>query len=188
MKTSSIVSDRTGNLTITKEQMSSLNQMISSLNKNIALMVNGRNLEDFKTNETAVEQMVELVKDDFIMYNSIIVNMFNLTEKEVNMTRNEFCKAVAKICNNTWVFPSEFKTTSTDGTEMLETLHKDHKDLIDGAINHNKTKTDPSTKKIVEDTHKASEQPMKETMINPELKRMDDMESFSSSLNPDWTR
>ena len=31
---------------------------------------------------------------------------------------------------------------------MLETLHKDHKDLIDGAINHNKNKTDPSTKKV----------------------------------------
>ena len=66
--------------------------------------------------------MAELVKDDFIMYNSIVVNMFNLTEKEVNMTRDEFCKAVAKICNNTWVFPSEFKTTSTDGTEVHCTL------------------------------------------------------------------
>ena len=32
--------------------------------------------------------------------------------------------------------------------QMLETLHKDHKDLIDGAINHNKNKTDPSTKKV----------------------------------------
>ena len=31
---------------------------------------------------------------------------------------------------------------------MLETLHKDHKDLIDDAINHNKNKKDPSTKKV----------------------------------------
>merc|ERR1712008_513856 len=172
---------------LTSEQLSSLNQMINSLNKNLALMVDGRKLEDFKTNETAVAQMAEIVKDDFIMYNSFVVYMFNLTEKDVEMTRDEFCKAVAKICNNTWVFPSEFKTTSTDGTEMLETLHKGHKDLIDGAINHNKNKTDPSTKKIVEDTHKASEQPMKETMKNEGQKRVDDMESFSSALKPDWT-
>ena len=54
--------------------------------------------------------MAEIVKDDFIMYNSFVVYMFNLTEKDVEMTRDEFCKAVAKICNNTWVFPSEFKT------------------------------------------------------------------------------
>ena len=37
--------------------MSSLNQMISMLNENITLMVGGRELEDFKTNETAVEQV-----------------------------------------------------------------------------------------------------------------------------------
>ena len=37
--------------------MSSLNQMISKLNENITLMVGGRELEDFKTNETAVEQV-----------------------------------------------------------------------------------------------------------------------------------
>ena len=31
--------------------------MISMLNENITLMVGGRELEDFKTNETAVEQV-----------------------------------------------------------------------------------------------------------------------------------
>merc|ERR1712203_455059 len=93
-KTSAIVSASSKNLT--KEQMSSLNQMISKLNENITLMVGGRDLEDFKTNETAVEQIAEIVKDDIIMYNSFVVDIFNLTEKEVEMTRDEFCKAVAK--------------------------------------------------------------------------------------------
>ena len=54
-KTSAIVSASSKNLT--KEQMSSLNQMISKLNENITLMVGGRTLEDFKTNETAVKQV-----------------------------------------------------------------------------------------------------------------------------------
>lgn len=184
-KTSAILSASSKNLT--KEQMSSINQMISKLNENITLVVGGRTLEDFKTNETAVKQIAEIVKDDIIMYNSFVVDIFNLTEKEVEMTRDEFCKAVAKICDKTWVLPPEFKTAPTNETEMLETLHKDHKDLIDGAINHNKTKKDPSTKKIVEDTPKASEQPMKETMKNDGQKRMDNMESFSSALKPDWT-
>ena len=31
--------------------------MISKLNENMRLMLGGRNLEDFKTNETAVEQV-----------------------------------------------------------------------------------------------------------------------------------
>ena len=54
-KTSAILSANSRNLT--REQMSSLNQMISMLNENITLMVGGRELEDFKTNETAVEQV-----------------------------------------------------------------------------------------------------------------------------------
>jgi len=184
-KTSAILSANSNNLT--QEQISSLNQMISKLNENITLLVGGRQLEDFKTNETAVEQMAEIVKDDIIMYNSFVVDLFNLTEKDVEMSRAEFCKAVAKICDKTWVFPSEFKTAPTKETKVIETLHKDHKDLIDSAINHSKNKTDNSTKKIVEDTPKAYEQPMKESMKNEGQKRMDNMESFSSALKPDWT-
>ena len=57
-KTSSIVSARSENLT--REQMASLNKMISKLNENIAHMVGGRDLKDFKTNETAVEQVWRL--------------------------------------------------------------------------------------------------------------------------------
>ena len=131
-KTSSYVSTRTGNLT--KEKMSLLNQMIISLNENMKVFREGRTMEEFKSNKTAVEQMAERVKDDFIMYNSFVVNMFHLTEKDVGMTREDFCKAVVKICSNTWVFPSESNTSPTDWTEKLETLHEDHKDMIDGAV------------------------------------------------------
>ena len=66
--------------------------------------------------------MAEIVKDDIIMYNSFVVDIFNLTEKEVEMTRDEFCKAVAKICDKTWVVPSEFKTTPTKETKVNCTL------------------------------------------------------------------
>ena len=62
--------------------------------------------------------MAEIVKDDIIMYNSFVVDLFNLTEKDVEMSRDEFCKAVAKICDKTWVFPSEFKTTPTKETKV----------------------------------------------------------------------
>ena len=62
--------------------------------------------------------MAEIVKDDIIMYNSFVVDLFNLTEKDVEMTRDEFCKAVAKICDKTWVLPAEFKTTPTKETKV----------------------------------------------------------------------
>ena len=136
-KTSSIIKASTGNLT--KEQISSLNQMISKLNENIQIFRGELTMEEFKS-VTAVEQMAEIVKEDIIMYNSFVVHMFNLTEKEVGMTRNDFCQAVAKICAKTWVFPSEFKTKPANETEIIEIIHKDYKDIIDGAINPPKTR------------------------------------------------
>ena len=66
--------------------------------------------------------MAEIVKDDIIMYNSFVVDLFNLTEKDVEMTKAEFCKAVAKICDKTWVLPSEFKTAPTKETKVNCTL------------------------------------------------------------------
>ena len=137
-KTSSIVSARSGDLT--KEQIVSLNRMISKLNENIQVFREDRTIEELISNDTAVEKMEERVKEDFIMYNSFVVHMFNLTEKEVGMTRDEFCKAVPKICAKTWTFPSEFKTTPIHGTEKLYTIHKDHSNMIDGAIKLPKTK------------------------------------------------
>ena len=58
-KTSSIVSARSENLSA--EQKSSLNQMISKINENINEIVGGRTLEEFKFNETAVEQVSNLL-------------------------------------------------------------------------------------------------------------------------------
>ena len=136
-KTSSIVS--TENLT--KEQISSLNQMISKFNENIVIFRGEQTIEEFKSNDTAVKQMAEIGKEDIIMYNSFVVHMFNLTEKEVGMTRNDFCQAVAKICAKTWVFPSEFKTKPTNERKIIEIIHKDYKDIIDGAINPPKTRS-----------------------------------------------
>ena len=98
-------------------------------------------MEEFKSNDTAVKQMAEIGKEDIIMYNSFVVHMFNLTEKEVGMTRNDFCQAVAKICAKTWVFPSEFKTKPTNERKIIEIIHKDYKDIIDGAINPPKTRS-----------------------------------------------
>ena len=168
-KTSTILSARSGNLT--KEQRSSLDQMISKLNENIENVVGGRDLTDFKNNETAVEKMAEVVKDDLINYNSFVVSMFNLTEKEVEMTKDDFCKAVAEICAKTWIYPFEVKTTS--GPEMLKILqkdHKDHKDLINGAMNHTETTKNSNILIIIEGQ-----------------KWLDNMESFSSAMKPDWT-
>ena len=58
-KTSSFVSARSENLSA--EQKSSLNQMISKINENINEIVGGRTLEEFKFNETAVEQVSNLL-------------------------------------------------------------------------------------------------------------------------------
>ena len=134
-KTSSIVNAKSEYLT--KEEISSLNLMISKLNANLK---HGRTVEEFKSYETAVEQMSKIIKDVFVMYNSFIIHTFNLTEKEVAMTRDDFCKAVAKICSKTYVVPSEFKTIPIN-IKVLETLQKEHKYLIDATINHSMTKT-----------------------------------------------
>ena len=53
-KTSTILSARSGNLT--KEQISSVDQMKSKLNEDIKIIIGGRDLEDFKNNETAIEK------------------------------------------------------------------------------------------------------------------------------------
>jgi hypothetical protein len=58
-KTSSFVSERSENLSA--EQKSSFNQMISRINENINEIVGGRTLEEFKFNETAVEQVINLL-------------------------------------------------------------------------------------------------------------------------------
>ena len=58
-KTSSFVSERSENLSA--DQKSSLNQMISKINENINENVGGRTLEEFKFNETAVEQVSNLL-------------------------------------------------------------------------------------------------------------------------------
>ena len=114
--------------------------MISKFNENIQIFRGERTMEEFKSNDTAVKQMAAETVKDLIMYNSFVVHMFNLTEKEVGMTRNDFCQAVAKICAKTWVFPSEFKTKPTNERKIIEIIHKDYKDIIDGAINPPKTK------------------------------------------------
>ena len=58
-KTSSFVSERSENLSA--EEKSSLNQMISKINENVNEIVGGRTLEEFKFNETAVEQVSNLL-------------------------------------------------------------------------------------------------------------------------------
>ena len=62
-KTSSFVSERSENLSA--EQTSSLNEMISRINEKINEIVGGRTLEEFKFNETAVEQVSNLLKYGF---------------------------------------------------------------------------------------------------------------------------
>ena len=57
-KISSIVSERSENLSA--EQKSSLNHMITKINSNIEEVLGGRTLEEFKSNETAVEQVSNL--------------------------------------------------------------------------------------------------------------------------------
>ena len=58
-KTSSFVSERSE--TLSAEEKSSLNQMISKINENVNEIVGGRTLEEFKFNETAVEQVSNLL-------------------------------------------------------------------------------------------------------------------------------
>ena len=58
-KTSSFVSERSENLSA--EEKSSLNQIISKINENVNEIVGGRTLEEFKFNETAVEQVSNLL-------------------------------------------------------------------------------------------------------------------------------
>merc|ERR1711862_15749 len=180
-KTSAIIAARPENLT--SQQVAILNKMVSRMNANITQMVGLRNLEEFRSNTTAVQLVAETVKDDYHIYNNLVIHMLNLTEKDLEITRTDFCLAVPKICDHTYVIPSEFRSLETAATKVEE-LHKGHKDFITTTKTIGlKTTTEGSTTvKIIEESHKEMEKPMKETLKVNIQNQEYNMESLSMGL------
>ena len=77
--------------------------------------------------------MAGIVKNNFKIYNTFVINMFNLTENDLSMTRNQFCLEVPNICNRSYNVHSEFEIPST-ASEKVEELHTEDTELLN-AIN-----------------------------------------------------
>ena len=67
--------------------------------------------------------MAGTVKNNFKIYNTFVINMFNLTENDLGMTRNQFCQEVPNICNRAYNVPSEFEIPSTASEKFEELLN-----------------------------------------------------------------
>ena len=73
--------------------------------------------------------MAGIVKNNFKIYNTFVINMFNLTENDLSMTRNQFCLEVPNICNRSYNVHSEFEIPST-ASEKVEELHTEDTELL----------------------------------------------------------
>ena len=80
--------------------------------------------------------MAGIVKNHFHIYNTFVINMFNLTEKDLGMPRTNFCQEVPSICNRSYNVPSEFEipSTASERFEELEYLHTEDTELLN-AVN-----------------------------------------------------
>ena len=80
--------------------------------------------------------MAGIVKNNFHIYNTFVINMFNLTENDLGMTRIKFCQEVPSICNRSYNVPSEFEipSTASEKFEELEYLHTEDPELLN-AVN-----------------------------------------------------
>jgi hypothetical protein len=80
--------------------------------------------------------MAGIVKNNFHIYNTFVINMFNLTENDLGMTRIKFCQEVPNICNRSYNVPSEFEipSTASEKFEELDYLHTEDTELLN-AVN-----------------------------------------------------
>merc|ERR1712112_238285 len=131
-KTAELVNRMAREDKLTSNQKSALNNMAGILNEKTSQTVGGQSLEQIQRNFTAVVRLSKLIEDQYQTYNSFVVHTLGLTNDNLHLTKDEFCKAVPKICDETYEIPEELKkiVTEADNTEVEE-LHKEDKEIVD---------------------------------------------------------
>ena len=70
----------------------------------------GQTLKELKSNDTANQLVGEVFKENYQIHNNFVSHLLNLTNKMVGITREEFCRTVPKICDQTYEPPLELKS------------------------------------------------------------------------------
>ena len=70
----------------------------------------GQTLKELKSNDTADQLVGEVFKENYQIHNNFVSHLLNLTNKMVGITREEFCRTVPKICDQSYEPPMELKS------------------------------------------------------------------------------
>ena len=70
----------------------------------------GQTLRELKSNDTADQLVGEVFKENYQIHNNFVSHLLNLNNKMVGITREEFCRTVPKICDQTYEPPLELKS------------------------------------------------------------------------------
>ena len=73
-------------------------------------ILDGQTLEELKRNDTSLQLVVEVYKENYQIHNNFVSYLLNLTNEELGMTREEFCRSVPKICDQTYKPPFEYES------------------------------------------------------------------------------
>jgi len=152
---------------ITIDQQVSINHMVRFLNDKTNKIVNGQTLEEITANVTAVREFAKIVEQDLQIYNNFVVHTLGLTKEDLKVTEEVFCKAVPKICNETYKVPENLKVpedltgkpapqagegssmvSRVSGKEEVEVLHKDHKEIVNATAEQDKMDEKQETVKL----------------------------------------
>merc|ERR1712156_1414650 len=138
-----IVNSRAREGNITTNQKSAINNLVGILSEKTSQIVGGQTLEQITRNFTAVERLAPIIEDQYQTYNNFVVHTLNLTSEDLHLSKDEFCKSVPKICDETYVIPEELKipkdlkinkkVTEADKEEVDE-LHKKDKEIVEEVI------------------------------------------------------
>ena len=70
----------------------------------------GQTLKELKSNDTADQLVGEVFRENYQIHNNFVSHLLNLNNKMVGITREEFCRTVPKICDQTYEPPLELKS------------------------------------------------------------------------------
>ena len=78
-------------------------------------ILDGQTLEELKRNDTSLQLVVEVYKENYQIHNNFVSYLLNLTNEELGITKEEFCRSVPKICDQTYKPPLEFESVLNAG-------------------------------------------------------------------------
>ena len=81
-----------------------------------------------------VFQLYPMIEEQYQTYNNFVVYTLNLTKEDLHLSKDEFCKSVPKICDETYEIPEELKINKTvtgADKEKVDELHEKVKEIVD---------------------------------------------------------